>query len=100
MDGVAQMPAGYDRQLDVLRGYAHHGESPSLHPGLRKLYFRLSGPAFLDVALRSADTLPLFAAFVAEVFALCTDLPPLLLSSEDELLALANPRASTPPSDA
>ncbi|KAI0363317.1 hypothetical protein BV20DRAFT_958508, partial [Pilatotrama ljubarskyi] len=73
--------------------------SHSLHPGLRKLYFRLSGAAFLDVALRSRDTLSLFAHFVADVFALCEQLPPLVLTSEDQLMALSHPPAS-PPSEA
>ncbi|KAI0348977.1 hypothetical protein OH77DRAFT_1594477 [Trametes cingulata] len=63
----------------------------TLHAGLRKLYFRLSGAAFLDVVLRSSEVLPLFAHFVARVFALCDELPQLLLRSEDELLALAVP---------
>lgn len=57
-------------------------------PALIPLRRRLSSPAFLDVLLNTDKVLPLFGDYVADVFGLATETPPLLIASDNALAAL------------
>ncbi|KAH9856691.1 hypothetical protein C2E23DRAFT_772152 [Lenzites betulinus] len=60
-----------------------------LLPRLPAMADSLSVPAALDMLLSREKTLPMLAEFIADVFDLCEDVPCLIVSDDDAMLALA-----------